>query len=644
MMSQKDRISAFGRLAGGVIFAAMILGAAACSKSDEEESAATGGGAGAQTAEIGDAAEEVPEDALIVDDITIGVKGGTLLMAIAGDPKTFNEPLSTDVPSTTLAGFLFEGLVGIDYDTQKDVPALAKSWDYNEETREWTFHIRKNLQWSDGHPLTADDFLFYTEIIRDESVPSTSAQYMESDGKPFEFSAPDPYTFVAKIPVVDSFAFLNLGLVRAFPRHKYETALKEGRFAEILGTDTAPEDVVGSGPYKLKEFRSGEKVVLEANPYYYQFDTKGQRLPYVQELILLNVPDYDAMALRFQAGDLDFLDDGIPAQNITVLQDGQEEGDYTVYNPGLALSNNHYWFNLKPGGSYEDEEGDRVQWDPPTPGADPPAEIASRQFRYYVDPIKRKWFENEEFRKACSMATNRDAIVRTILFGEGAPIYGFTVPSNELWHNPNIPKYPYDLAKADKKLIEIGFIDRDGDGIREDPDGNPIRFTIITNKENNIREKVGVLLKEDMTKIGFDVTLQLLDFNNIVTRLHDTYDYEACILGLASGVPPHPAMSRNIWLSSSRMHTFHPNQKTPATEWEARIDELYLSLSKFFQYEEQKKITDEMEYIWAEHQGVIHLMQPQLYVAAKNKIGNLKPSTLRPHISHNLPELYIKPR
>lgn len=586
--------------------------------------------------------EQIPPDAEVVKDIEIGVKGGQLIMGTAGEIKTFNEPLSGDTSSSLVTGFIWSGLTGYDRLTQQDIPGLAKTWEYDEETQSWIFHLREGLKWSDGEPLTSDDFLFYTEIIRDPSVPSQIVDYFETDGTPFEFSAPDPHTFVARIPVVDSFAFLNLGLIRAFPRHKYETALKEGRFAEILGTDVNPEDVVGSGPFILKEYVSGERIVMKANPHYYKFDEKGQRLPYADELVILIVPDADAMELRFQSGDIDYLE-GVQPENLVPIEDGAEEGDYSVHKAGLSLTNNFYWFNLKPGGSYVTEDGERKTWVPEDPDALPPPEVSSANFKHFVDPDKRKWFNNVDFRKACSMATDRDAIVKTILFGEGEPVYGPVVQSNKLWHNPDIPKYPYDPAKAKALFDKIGLKDRDGDGIREDEAGRPVRFSLITNKESGTREKVGVLVKENLRAVGLDVSLQLLDFNNLLTRVNDSYDYEACLLGIASGVPPHPAMGANSWLSSGRLHQWNPEQPKPATEWEAEIDRLYQSMKATFDQDEQYEILAKMQVIQCENQPQIHLMSQNAFVAVSNRIGNIKPTPLRPPLTHNIEEHFLKP-
>jgi len=562
-------------------------------------------------------------------------------MGITGDPKTFNPPIAEDNVSTRVISYMFDGIYGYDTFAQHDEPSLAKSWEYNEATQEWTFRLREGLKWSDGAPLTSDDVLFYTEIIMDPNVPTTEGEFMKSEGKPFEFSAPDPLTFVAKIPAVDSFAIMSLGLIKPMPRHKYGQALKDGKFAEILGTNSTPGDFVVSGPYKIKEFQSGQKVVLERNPHYHVYDENGTQLPYFDEIILLNVENSDALALRFQAGDTDLIEE-IPATNLALLMDGATEGDYKIIEAGIHMGSTNFWFNQKPGGSYEDKDGNRVSWDPPSPDAAVPPEIAAAGYRAYVNPIKKAWFDRVEFRRAASMASNRDVMVKTILFGQGAPVYGPVGEANKQWNNPNIATYPYDIAKASALLDSIGFKDSNGDGIREDDKGNPIQFTIISNKENQIREKIGVLLKEDMRKIGFDVSLQVLDFNDILTRTNESFDYEVCLLGMGAGTPPHPSMGRNVWVTTGRMHNWNPEQKTPATPWEAKVDELYHAMTRTFDVAEQKKLHDEMQAIWCENQPTIYLVTSKRFVGVRNGIGNLKPTPLDPHLSHNLAELYWK--
>lgn len=586
--------------------------------------------------------EQLPPYAEIAREAKIGQKGGQIVLPIVGDPKTFNEPISTDATSGEVMAFLTGGLTGYDRIKQTDMPGLARSWEYDEAAQTWTFHIRPELKWSDGAPLTSDDFLFFTEVVMHPDVPSPIRDFFRTEnGEDFAFSAPDPLTFVATIPEVDSFAFLNLGLIRAWPRHAYGKYLEDGTYTEKLGVDTPPSELLSAGPFIMTGYRSGQQLTFAPNPHYYQFDREGTRLPYVNEMIMVSVPDASAQTLRFQAGDIDYLE-SIQPQDLVSVQDEAEERGYEVFFTGLSLANNHYWFNLKQGGTYTGPDGRQRTWMPGTPGEELPANVRNSNYRPFIPAYKQAWFANETFRKACSMATNREAIVRTILFGEGEPLYGPVSPTNKQWYNPDIPKFPYDLEKAAELLDSIGFTDRDGDGIREDPDGNPIRFTLITNKENGVREKVGVLIKEDMTRLGFDVTLQLLDFNNILTKINDSFDYDACLMGLTSGVPPHPAMSANTWLSSGAMHQWNPNQETPATEWEAELDRLYNSMKKEFDVENQAEIFKRMQVIWAEHQPMIHLFTSNHYAAVYDNIGNIKPTPLRPQLTHNIEQHYVK--
>jgi peptide/nickel transport system substrate-binding protein len=584
---------------------------------------------------------QIPEGAEVIRDVTPGKKGGELVLGMPGDPKTFNVPLISDATSQQISGYLYEGLIGFDNITQKHGPAIATSWKYDEASSEWVFNIRKNMKWSDGEDLTSDDLMFYIEIINDPKVPNDEVTAFKADGTPYGFRAPDPHTFIVKIPAVDSFAFLNLGLIRALPRHKYGDALKDGTFAEILGTAYPPGDIITSGPYRIRKFKSGEHIILEPNPHYYKFDTNGTQLPYLDQVIFLNVETAEAITIRFLAGDLD-MNDRIQAENLAQVREEAGAGNYTVYNTGPSLSINHYWFNLHPGGSYDGEGGERKKWIPQKPGDTPPADILQKNFNYFIDPVKRKWFEEVDFRKACSMATNRPAIVKTVMFGEAVPLYGIIPPSNKLWFNPDVPKYPYNPAKAKVLLDKLGFMDRDGDGFREDQDGHAIRFTLVSNKETDNREKMCTLIKEDMRKIGLDVSSQMLDFNDLIGRLVNTMDYDACLLGMASGIPPHPSMSSNTILSTGRMHHHFPQQPSPMTTWEAKVDELYAGMKRTFDEEKQKKSYFEIQRIYGAEQPVIHLISPNLHVAAKNNIGNLKPTPLRPHLTHNLEELYIK--
>lgn len=589
--------------------------------------------------------KDAPKDAEIAADITPGVRGGKIVISMLSEPKTFNPLLTQSIDDQFAAGLQSSGLYGYDQYNQKDVPGLAKSWEYNEQTREWTFHLREGVRWSDGRPLTSDDFIFYTQLIFDPQIPNDEKYAFRLEPKPdsplYEFRAPDPCTLVIKIPGVDSFSFQNLGQLRALPRHVLEKPWKEGKFMSAWGQNADPKDLVVSGPFKLKEMRPGEALIFERNPHFWRYDARGRQLPYIDQLVVLIVGDFEANELRFLAGDTDIFDSqSIKADNLARFQDEAETKKFTVYSLGPGLDVNHYYFNLNLGGTYTDEQGKQRVWQPGKRGEKPPATL--KDFRPFVDSLKLSWFSNREFRSACSELTNRQQIIDNILFGEGAPLYGSEPPANRVWCNPNIPKFPYNPASAKARLDRIGLIDRNGDGIREDPQGHPIRFTIVTNRENNIREKTVQILKADFKAAGLDVQAQVLDFNNLVNTIKNTRAFDCCMLGLGTGVPPHPAMGGNVWLSAGQVHMWYPQQKAPMTEWEERLDNLYTSMKRTFNLAEQRKIYFKMQDIYCTEQPAIHLFVRKSHIAAKNKIGNLKPTAIRNSLTWNIDELYVK--
>ena len=158
-----------------------------------------------------------------------------------------------------------------------------------------------------------------------------------------------------------------------------------------------------------------------------------------------------------------------------------------------------------------------------------------------MDPEKLKWFRNVKFRQACSYAIDREAIIKSIYSGRAIPNFGFVTPGNKKWYDPNIPHYPHDPAKALGLLKEIGIEDRNGDGFLEDADGNQIEFVLNTNTGNNAHEKTAVLIASDLQKIGIKVIFQPIEFNTLVTKIDDTYDYDCILIGYSAGDSTDPS-------------------------------------------------------------------------------------------------------
>ena len=148
-----------------------------------------------------------------------------------------------------------------------------------------------------------------------------------------------------------------------------------------------------------------------------------------------------------------------------------------------------------------------------------------------------------------------------------------------------------------------------------------------TNIENNSRMKAAVLIQSDLQKLGFKVILQPIEFNTLIHKIDDTHDYECVLMGLGGG-GADPAFQANVIRSDGYTHQWFPREKTPSTDWEARIDFLMNAQNKTLDFNARKKNFDEVQRILAEHQPMIFTVTPNYYAAARSDIGNLRPTSL----------------
>jgi peptide/nickel transport system substrate-binding protein len=253
------------------------------------------------------------------------------------------------------------------------------------------------------------------------------------------------------------------------------------------------------------------------------------------------------------------------------------------------------------------------------------------------------WFRNTKFRQAISYAIDRDAIIKSILSGRGIPAYGFETPGNKKWFNPNIQKYPHDPAKALELLKDIGIEKRSGSDFLTDADGNKIEFVLNTNTGNGAREKAAVLIADDLKKLGISVIFQPIEFNTLITKIDDTYDYDCILMGLAPGSVADPSDGMNTVKSSGFTHEWFPREKTPSTDWEARLDQLMDAQMETLDYDERKKDYDEVQQILSEQVPMIFTVTPMYYAAIRPDIDNVRPTPLNGYrATWNAEELYFK--
>jgi peptide/nickel transport system substrate-binding protein len=547
----------------------------------------------------------IPAGAQVVPDAH-GVYGGRYVATLRFDPKTWNSLSANETSSTDITnGLLYEGLTEFNNRTQETGPQLAESWERSEDGLRWTFHLREGLAWSDGRPLTADDVLFSARILYDETIHPSVAELMKAGGKPFRFEKADDRTVVVTLPEPYGPFLSVIGSLYIMPRHALEAAYEAGTFESTYGVDTPPGDIVTGGAWTVGEYVPQQKIVLRPNPYYYKVDAARRRLPYLDEIVYLIVPDQDAEILKFRSGESDEI--YFRAEDYALLKKGEEDGGYTVYNLGPEMGTQMLWFNLNPGKN-------------PATG------------ETFVPKAKQALFGDVRFRRAVAHAVDREAISRTVYFGMAEPLYGPVPEVNKRWHSDDIVRYRYDLDAARKLLDEAGYTDRNGDGVREDAAGNPLAFTLLTNADSRERVAMGNIVADDLRKIGVKCTLAPGEFNSVITKLRSSFDYDAILLGLTGGVPPDPIMSANVFMSSGITHFWNPEQASPATRWEARIDSLMRAQVTLSDPAARKGIFDEVQRIVTENVPMIYTVGRPGFIAVRNRFTGLQPTVLRPWV------------
>jgi peptide/nickel transport system substrate-binding protein len=451
------------------------------------------------------------------------VTGDWLLAHILSDPEQLNPLTSNDAGASSLLGYMFESLLQRDPRTLELRPQLAVARpDISEDKLEYTFKLRQDVRFQDGQPLTGEDVLFSIKAIKCPLVNAPFQRvYYESI---VDAQLIDPYTirFKAREPY-----FLNesvLGGIDVLPRHYYdpENLLKGVTVTALAGDYSAHEAQVrkfaehfnqsyarnplGSGPYKFKSWSTGQEVVLERDADYWGNGKEGIDQVYLDVRKFRVINNMDAALVNLKAGNLDTM--GLqPLQHLRQTSGGRFEKDYEKY----IYSTPSYTY---------------IGWN-------------------NAHPI----FRDMRVRQAMTYFTNRQQMVKTILFDLGqivdGPIYRFRPEYDE-----NLFSHPYDPQKALALLAEAGWKDTDGDGILDkEIDGQRVafRFEIKFNSGNDIRKSVALALQDELRKHGIDANVRALDWTIFLDEVRNQ-KFDAVILGWAMSVNEPDAYQ--VWHSS----------------------------------------------------------------------------------------------
>lgn len=547
-----------------------------------------------------------PGEEVLVQSVQ-GAYGGMLTVGQRAEPKTLNPVLASDSSSREVIRRVMADLIHINRASQQTEPALAKSWKVSPDGRVFTLHLRHGIRFSDGQPFNADDVVFSYQLYLDEQLHSPQRDLLVIGGKPMTVAKIDPYTVRFTLPQPYAAAERIFDSLEIMPRHILEKAYREGHFAQMWGL--AAQDVVGLGPFRVKQYVPGQRLVLERNPYYWKVDAKKQRLPYLDGMTFLFVGTEDAQLIRFQAGETDMVS-RLGAENYSLLAKSADRSKYQLADLGPSLEYNFLVFNLN--------------------------DLSGRKLEQIVR--KQSWFRNTAFRKAMSDAIDRTGIVRLVYGGYGTPLWGNVSPGNKMWADNALP-HPARSVEESKALLRSAGFRWSGDGTLLDHNGNPVEFSILTSSSNAQRSKMATLIQEDLKQVGMKVNVVPMDFRSMVDRLLQTYDYDAAIMGLGGG-DADPNSEVNVWATSGTMHLWHLGENTGAADWEKELDRLMQQQMVTVNYKQRKKMYDQAQQLIEDNLPFVFLATPNVLTAAKAQLGNFHPAILENYTLWNADELY----
>jgi peptide/nickel transport system substrate-binding protein len=512
-------------------------------------------------------------------------QGGELRFCLRSDPKTFN-PVAVMDDASEVVRYLTGGvLVRVNRQTQQLEPELATSWKIADGGRTITFTLRKNQYFSDGTPFTGQDVAFTVRQLMDPNLHSVT-------GDQFRSGHGDVTTKVVSSNKVSiTFPAPVAGLDRQFDQ------------VAIMSSKSPKKEKAVLGPFYVADYKPGAFVYLRRNENYWKRDSAGRKLPLLEAVKLDIQPNRDIELMRFRRGELDLIN----TLDSDLFDKLSQTTPDKVRDAGPSLDSEQMWFNQVPSAP--------------------------------IPEYKKAWFKSRNFRLAISQAINRADLTRVVFGGHANPAIGPTSPANRLWFNSKLKPLPYDTQSALKLLAEDGF-QLQKDKLR-DRSGNRVEFSIVTNASSKPRERMATMIQQDLSKLGIKVNVVTLDFPSLIERITAKFNYEAAILGfINTEIDPNSQLT--IWMSNGENHAWYPDQKSPATAWEAEVDKLVQAQAQSPNQKKRKAAWDRVQEIVYDQQPMIFLVNKNSLSAVSTNVANAAPVVLRPQTYWNIEQLSLR--
>ena len=511
-----------------------------------------------------------PENSISFEEDGAPAYGSVYVTGAIGEPSNLVPFLAGDSASSAVTSHIYTTLIKYDKDLNL-APELAKSWQVSDDGLTITFNLRQDITWQDGKPFTAEDVMATYKVI---TAPDTRTPYAEKYTIVQKAHAPDPFTFKVTYdkpfaPALSSWTQLSI-----LPAH----VLKD---VDDIHTASLVTDPVGTGAYKLHNWKRGQEIQLMENPDHFE----GR--PYITLQRQRIITDQDAQFLALRKGEIDSM--GLKPIQYERLTSGE---DFTR--------------------RYEKYR------------------YMGRSYVYMGFNLNHPLFKRRDVRQALSYATPRSTIIQGILMGHGVASFGPFMPNTWAEH-PDLAPYPHNPEKAKEILKEAGWADSNGNGIL-DKNGKEFSFTVVTNQGNDQRIKTAEILQQAFKQIGIEMNIRVQEWATFLENTIHQRNFDAVILGWTLPVEPDPY---DVWHSS----------KTGAREFNfvgfknPEADQLIKKARATFDKQERQKALWRFQEILHREQPYLFLYTPYSLIAVHKRFKNIEPAPAG--ISYNFKDWYV---
>jgi peptide/nickel transport system substrate-binding protein len=500
-------------------------------------------------------------------------RGGTYTEAATADAVSFHPYTTVDTASHSYQGSVYGGdLWRYNPKTLVPEPDAAESWTISDDKLTYTFKLRGDLKWSDGTPMTSADYKF---AFDNASKPENKYPYISNLELIASYEALDPQTIVIKMEEPIAVGLEAANAVTPLPKHVWEGL----DWSDPSKNPQIMAPTIASGPFKLREWRKDDHATFEANDNYY----RGR--PLLDGYTIRIVPSQEIAFQMLKSGEVD---------TAPITPDNYAE---VKTNPNLNL----------------------YEWWP-----------ARATWSYLGFNLRRPHFQEVELRRALSHAIDRRAIAERIQNNLAQPTHSIYPPTTWV-HNPNVPKYEYDPAKARQMLDEAGWT-VGPDGVRQ-KDGNSLKLRILFGPNTNkVRERVATVTQQWLKDIGVDSEIQGLEWGAYLSALKtEPYDWDLFLGAWQATIEPH--WMNQIWREDSI-----PELNSVAYVNE-KVEALFEQGVKEFDLEKRKNIYQEIQQVISEDAPYVFTTFPMSYEAINKRIGGIEATPLG--TGHNVEKWYV---